>query len=503
MSDAANQPRYLDAGGRLAQQPSPDLVRAFGHELAYAGFLFDGISYADLAHTVMLLEQGIVPADDGRALLTELVALHDSGLQGMPLDAKWGDLYNNRDAELQRRLGDRAGWLHAGRARREALTIAWLIHLRSAAATVLEEAIAALRKLTAVAVAHQNTVMPDFTYLQHAHPTTLGHYLLGFVYPLLRDCQRLLREWHMIDESPAGSASTNGSRLPLDRERMRQLLGFASQTSHNRDAMWRSDVPINLMSVLVSATTTAAKLAEELQIWCTDEFSFLEVADAHCRTSVIMPHKKNPYALTFIRGQARELDGNLMSVIATNQTPSGQIDNRNASYKLLPQALAATSEVLRLLADVVAAARFDRERLRQQASGGFLFATELTDILLERERIDSRRAHEVVGAVVTAMAGGTLDGNRLGNELARAFRAAVGRDLTLSADELWCDLAPERIIAARKGAGSCAPAAMAAMFEEIERATATIELEIEDTRRRSGFPAQLRAAVGVILGRNW
>lgn len=503
MTDASNQPRYLDAGGRLAQPPSQDLVRAFGHELAYAEFLFDGISYADLAHCVMLLEQGIVPPDAGRALVAELVALHDRGLQGLRLDAKWGDLYNNRDAELQSRLGDRAGWLHAGRARREALTIAWLIHLRSATAAVVHKAIGAIRKLIGTAAAHQTTLMPDFTYLQHAHPTTLGHYLLGFVYPLLRDTRRLLREWHVLNESPAGSASTNGSRLPLNRERLRELLGFGALTHHNRDAMWRSDVPIHLMAVLVSATTTAAKLAEELQIWCTEEFGYLELADAHCRTSVIMPHKKNPYALTFIRGQARELDGNLVSIITTNQTPSGQIDNRNTSYNLLPRAMATTADVLRLLAEVVAVAKFDSERLRKQASGGFLFATELTDILLERERIDSRRAHEVVGAVVAATVGGVIDEVALGNELRRSFRAAVGRDLALDVDEMWRELAPERIVAGRKGEGSCAPEAMAAMFDDLEREASAIEREIAEAQQRSGFPRRLRDAVGEILGRKW
>ena len=267
MTNAANQPRYLDGGGRLAKPPSQELVRAFSHELAYAEFLFDGISYADMAHTLMLIEQGIAPEDEGTALLAELVALHDRGLEGMRLDAKWGDLYNNRDAELQSLLGDRAGWLHAGRARREALTIAWLVHLRGAGAALLREMIGAMRRLTAAAAEHRQTLMPDFTYLQHAHPTTLGHYLLGFVYPLLRDTQRLLFEWHRINESPAGSASTNGSRLPLDRQRMCELLGFGGLTLHNRDAMWRSDVPINAMAVLVSATTTASKLAEELQVW--------------------------------------------------------------------------------------------------------------------------------------------------------------------------------------------------------------------------------------------
>jgi len=498
-----NEPRYLDGGGRLAAPPAVELVRAFGHELAYAQVLFEGISYADIAHTVMLIEQGIAPEDDGGVLLEELVAMHDRGLEGLDLDAKWGDLYNNRDAELQSRLGDRAGWLHAGRARREALTLAWLIHLRSAVADLLKDLIGGIDRIVAVCETHRESIMPDFTYLQHAHPTSLGHYLLGFVFPLMRDAERLSDEWNLINESPAGSASTNGSRLPLDRERMCQLLGFAKLNEHNRDAMWRSDVPIHTMAVLVSLVTTASKLAEELQVWCTEEFGFVELADQHCRTSVIMPNKKNPYALTFMRGQAREMDGNLVSVIATNQTPSGQIDNRNTSYNLLPRAIATARDVVNMLADVLEGATFDLDRMRQQAASGFTFATELTDILLEKERVDSRRAHEIVGSVVAAMGTDAIDQSTLRVALEKAFEESTGRALAIDVAEVFAELAPERIVAGRRGRGSCGAAAMDSMFEQLARRCRTLEGKLNERLRQGSFPARIRDVVGQRLGRKW
>ncbi len=498
-----SEPRYLDGGGRLTKPPSGGLVRAFSHELDYAQILFDGISYADIAHTVMLLEQDIAQEDEGLALLTELVDLHDRGIEGLNLDAKWGDLYNNRDAELQSRIGDGAGWLHAGRARREALTLAWLIHMRGAGEELLRAAFASVRRVTKLAEQHRDTVMPDFTYLQHAHPTTLGHYLLGFVYPMLRDAERLLHEWHTVNESPAGSASTNGSRLPLDRARMCQLLGFEELTEHNRDAMWRSDVPINLMAVMVSLTTGVSKLAEELQVWCTQEFGFVELSDEHCRTSVIMPNKKNPYALTFIRGQARELDGQLVSVVTTNQTASGQIDNRNTSYNLVPKAMTTTRDVVVMLADVLEGATFDLARLRQQAESGFTFATELTDLLLEREGVDSRRAHEIVGSVVADLGAREATPDALGEALRKAFSIALGRDLQTSVEELVGELSVDAIVEGRKGRGSCAPDAMHVMFEDIERRCATLEKDLDETVRQGSFPVRLREVVSQRLGREW
>jgi argininosuccinate lyase len=489
MSSSEHQ---LGVGARLAEPPSAALVESFSQEMAYAPFLYEGLSWADLAHVCMLIETGIVPAEAGRLLLEELVSLHDGGLAAVQVEAKWGDLYNNRDAELRRRLGTGAGWLHAGRARREALTLGWLLHLRRAG-TELSQALADLLDAAAtVSEAHAETLMPDFTYLQHAHPTTLGHYLLGFAYPIARDAERLDAALRQADASPAGAASTNGSRLPLDRERMRQLLGFSGLVVHDRDAMWQSDVPIALMAVLVSLATTASRLAEELQIWATAEFDFVELADRHCRTSVIMPQKKNPYALTFIRGKAREMDGHLVSVVATNQTPSGQIDNRNTSYELVPRDLAEVRTLALLLAEILTTARFNRERLRRQADEGLTGGTELTDLLLQHEGVDARTAHEIVGALAAKK-----------GDLASLFRAATGRELATPKAELEAQLGADAIVRSRAGSGSCAPEAVRRMCGEVRALAAGRRAALTARADAADFPRVLRQTVSRHLGRPW
>jgi len=500
MESDETQPRQLGVGHRLDAPPSGQLVAAFGSELTYAGVLYEGLSYADLAHAVMLIERGVIPGDPGRQLLEALVALHDGGLASVPLDAKWGDLYNNRDAELQRRLGRGAGWLHAGRARREALTIGWLLHLRVAGVKLLTDALHLVDTIADLAEQHVETLMPDFTYLQHAHPTTLGHYLLGFAYPVLRDAERLERELHYVSCSPAGSASTNGSRLPLERERMRELLGFEALAVHNRDAMWQPDLVIALMALIVSLSTTADRLAEELQIWATAEFDFVDFADEHCRTSVIMPNKKNPYAATFIRGRARELLGNLVSVVATNQTPSGQIDNRNAAYELLPEGLATSSTVLSLLDEVLQRATFNRDRLRKQAEEGGTWGTELADLLMQRERIDSRTAHDIVGKVVAAQRNNAVE---LATAIAEAFRGSAGRALRTAPADLVAELAPDRIVRTRTSTGGCAPEAVRAMCTALTKRTAELRAAAAHRQEEAQFPARLRAAVSEQLGRKW
>lgn len=500
---AKREEHQLGVGSRLAEAPSEALLASFGQEMGYAPYLYEGLSYADLAHTVMLLETGIAPTEPGLRLLEALVTLHDGGLESLSLEAKWGDIYNNRDAELTRLIGADAGWLHAGRARREALTIGWLLHLRSAGAALLATAADVLDAFAEAGERYAETLMPDFTYLQHAHPTTLGHYLLGFAYPLARDAERLEAALADADRSPAGAASTNGSRLPLDRERMRALLGFDGITVHDRDAMWRSDVPIAITSALVSLATGAARLAEELQIWSTDEFDFVELADRHCRTSVIMPQKKNPYALTSIRGKSREIDGHLVSVIATNQTPSGQIDNRNTSYELVSRDLGDVRGVLGLLGEILATATFNVERLRQQANAGFTFGTELTDLLLQRERIDSRSAHKIVGAVVKSHAAEKVDSPALAAGLAAEFQRACGRPLSTPAAELLAEAHPDRIVRGRTGPGSCAPDAVRRMSGELRAQAAAQRQRAAHRAVAAEFPSLLRGAVSKHLGRTW
>ncbi len=492
----------LGVGSRLVEPPSPALVDTFRTELEYADVLFDGLSYADLAHALMLIEQGVIPEKPGHQLLRALVDLHKGGLMALRLDAKWGDLYNNRDAALEARLGATAGWIHAGRARREALTIAWLIHLRGAMRTLAHDVSSCVDAITDVARRHVDSLMPDFTYLQHAHPTTLGHYLLGFAYPLARDLSRLRQEITGLNASPAGCASTNGSLLPLDRARLCRLLGFSSLTEHNRDAMWQTDVPINAMAILVSLATTADRLAEELQIWSTEEFGFVELADRHCRTSVIMPNKKNPYALSHIRGKARELVGQLVSVITTNQTPSGQLDNRNTAYDLLPRATATVRAILNLLGEVVAQAQFDVARLEQQARSGGTWATELADLLLQHEGVDARTAHEIVGAVVRELVQRQVQQPEA-DVLSRCFKERTGRALKTRVRDLVRELDAAQIVHQRATRGGCAPREVRRMANELQkqvsRDTGAIERQASATR----FPEVLRAAIAQRIGKAW
>lgn len=456
----------LGVGHRLKQPPSKAMGAAMNSELRYAAHIAQGLSYADIAHVIMLTEQCIIPRPTATLLLTALLELHETNFAEWTSDLTEGDLYDHRDAWLRQRLGTTSGWLHTARARREAINLGWLIGLKGGLLSLQDSLVELLDSTTRLCSRHQDTLMPDFTYLQHAHPTTLGHYLLGFVYPFERDTQRLARLLPDLDACPAGSVSTNGTRLPVNRERMRELLGFQTLIPHNRDAMWQTDLPIALMSVLVSIQTTIDRLAEELLIWSTTEFGFVELSDAHCRTSVIMPQKKNPYALAHLRGRARSMIGQLVTVITTNQTPTGQVDNRTATYEILPQALQETQASVLLLREILDQSTFHTHRLAAMASEGAGWATEVAEFLIESEQVDARSAHSLVGRL-TANLPHSPSCDTLVQRLRHDFESTFGRPCDAPLTALNALFDPLQIVTARTTPGSCGHQPMVNMLTEL------------------------------------
>jgi argininosuccinate lyase len=465
--------RALGADSRLSRGPAVSLaLAAFADELRSAPYIAPWLGVADMAHVAMMLRAGVVEPEVGTRVLRGLYAIDQEGVE-IPLDPAVGDVYNNRDAFLRERLGADAGIVHTGRARREATTVAWQLACRERIVAAGVALAGALEALVAVAEDHRSTVMPDYTYLQAAQPTTLGHYLLGFAYAFLRDHDRLLSAYELVNRSPAGSGSVNGSRFAFEREWVAQLMGFDSVVTHARDAMWAPDMATEQLSALVTIVTNIDRLVEDLQIWATTEFGYVELDDGHTRTSVIMPHKKNPYSLAWMRGRARFLIGRWVGVVTTFLTPTGQPDNRITAYVEVPAALDDAAICLDLLGDVFRSVRFDVARMAAAANTGYLYSSDLCDLFVERAGIDNRSAHRIVGYAVReriAAGGGPL-------ELADVTRAAAMLDITLPAiDEAEFDrtLQAEHLVALRRSTGGAAPEPMQTMLDALGARTAQV-----------------------------
>lgn len=460
---------HLGLGDRLQEGPAPELIAsAFALEAGDGPLLNHGMSLADLAQAVMLTESGLIPAEAGTALLAALLAMHDLPPAECPFDPARGDAYNNREYLLRQRAPAVAGWLQAGRPRREVSTLAYVLLVRERLLTLTGALLKLMETLLNLAEAHRDTLLPDYTYLQTAHPTTLAHYLLTFVPPMTRDLARLRAAFERVNLSPAGAGSTNGSRLLLDRERLAELLGFAGLALHTRDAMWQPDGPIEIMSAVVALLANADRLAEDLQLWATAEFNFIDLADRHTRISVIMPHKKNPYSLAFVRGVAREMLGQLTSTAAHQLTPSGQVDNRIFAYGGVPHSLAQTTQAVELLAGTLAGLTVNRAEMARRVDTGFGCATDLAEFIMLSAGLDAHTAHRIVGqAVRVAHHTGQPLAARL---LDDASANVLGHPLPLTEAQLTAVTEPRAIVDTRTGPGGAAPQAVQAMLDAFRTA---------------------------------
>ena len=235
--------RPAGAGGRQpASRYAPELVDGgFAVEVADAPLLHDGLNVADVAHVLVLRERGVIPEDAASKLFGVLRDAVATPWSEFGYDPAHGEVYNCRERRFAAAIGRDAGWLHAGRPRREAVRIALRLRVRRDVADLVEAAAAFVAAVAQVADAQAETLMVDQTYLQHAQPSTFGHFLLGSAYPVLRTVDRLTAGLDGINRSPAGAGGVNGSPLVGDRARTAALLGFDGVIEHTRDAMWQSD----------------------------------------------------------------------------------------------------------------------------------------------------------------------------------------------------------------------------------------------------------------------
>jgi len=471
MSETAtpsSSPEYFGQGGRLEASAAEALIAsAYRHDCADADILLPGLHDADLAHAIALIEAGVIPSAVAKSLMRGLIEVGNIPTKDFPVRPELGDVYNSKEAVLKAKLGDVAGWIHAGRARREAVNIAYLLAVRSRVLSLMDAH--GSMALAALNTAEENihTLMPDFTYLQHAHPTSFGHYLLTFVYPILRDMERLQHAFGVFNASVAGSGSVNGSRLPIDRARLSELLGCDSVATHTRDAMWQPDIPIELMAAITALLVNIDRLAEELQIWFTAEFDFAGFSDDLARASIIMPQKKNPYGLAYIRGLTGSMLGKTASFAAVGKTYSGNPDSRVFIYGELPRALDRTTEAVVLFHSILRGLTLNKDVMDRRASEGFPQATDLAELIMTHCKLDYRTAHQIVGKIVRSTLEKRIPSMHVTREMVNEAAVQVtGTPLDLPAEQLADALDPMKIVQSRQGVGGAAPERMAEMIVE-------------------------------------
>ncbi len=456
----------LGRDGRLRGSAASELVAAaYAAESAHGSRLARGLSLADLAHAVALVEGGDLAGEDAKALLRGLLDLHAIPGDEFPWDPSLGDAFNAREAELERRVGRAAaGWLSAGRPRREAFRVALRLTARAGARELHDALVEQVSALARHATATRAALATDYTYLQPAQPTTVGHLLLAYAYPALRDAERTRATHAALGTSVAGAGGSAGSRWSIDRTRLAELLGCEGIVEHAKDAAWQTDVYVELLATLAIAATHQTQLGQDFEIYASQEFGLVELSDVHSRASALMPQKKNPYALAAIRTQAGQASGDVASALATLHTGSARTDHFHLLNGTVPRALDEGVAIARLTASVLDGIELRAERFDQIARESFVTAADVADVLALTGEVDYRTAHTIVGRAIRELVDAGEPSTLTPAGLAAAAEATIGRPVDVDEAVLRDALDPAACAAARRQAGSSSQPAMEEML---------------------------------------
>jgi argininosuccinate lyase len=408
-------------GGRFEASTNP-VVERFT-----ASVHFDrALAHYDLrlsrAHARMLEAQGLITAADLSALLDGLDAIEREIEAGtFPFDASLEDVHMNIEARLRDTIGEPAGRLHTGRSRNDQVATDLALYLRDAA-RACERGLHELRQvLLERAGEHLDTILPGYTHLQRAQPVRLAHHWHAYVEMLGRDAERFRDLRGRLTRSPLGSGALAGSTLPLDRHATASDLGFDGPTRNSLDAVASRDVALEFLSASAIAMVQLSRLSEELVLWSTAEFGFVELADAYSTGSSLMPQKKNPDVPELVRAKTGRVIGNLVTLLTVVKgLPLSYNRDLQEDKEPLFDTAATLRDSLEVTAGAVATLRVDVARMRAAAEDPMLLATDLAEILV-REGVPFREAHEAVGRVVHHCVDKRLDLRELSREDLAAF----------------------------------------------------------------------------------
>jgi argininosuccinate lyase len=437
-------------GGRFTESTDA-FVEAFTASIGFDYRLFRQDITGSIAHARMLAHVGIISE-------TEVTKIVD-GLEAIRLDIEQGnfawsvaleDVHMNIEARLIDRIGETGKKLHTGRSRNDQVATDLRLYLREE----IDDLCARLTRLEAalLGLAEQevDTILPGFTHLQVAMPVSFGHHLLAWIEMLERDHQRLQECRQRVNIMPLGSAALAGTSFPIDRAYTARLLGFDAPAANSLDAVSDRDFVIEFCGAAALAMVHLSRFSEELILWSSAQFNFIELPDRFCTGSSIMPQKKNPDVPELVRGKSGRVIGNLVGLLTLmkGQPLAYNKDNQEDKEPLF-DSVDTLKGALRVFADMMPAIRVNRERMITAARQGFSTATDLADYLV-RKGIAFRDAHEIVGRAVLFGVNNAKDLSELTLLELQAFSSAIGEDV-------FQVLSPEGSVAARNHPGGTAP----------------------------------------------
>ena len=449
MSDATPAPKLW--AGRFTE-PTDALVERFTESVSVDHRIAKHDIRGSIAHATMLAAVGVLGEADRDAIVSGLEAiLADVEAGAFEWRTSLEDVHMNVESALTDRIGDAGKRLHTGRSRNDQAATGVRLFVREA----LDDVAGAVRVLQGVILAiaerEADTVLPGFTHLQPAQPVTFGHHMLAWFEMLERDAERFAECRRRVNRMPLGAAALAGTPYPIDRAMTAGLLGFDGLCENSIDAVSDRDFAIELASGCALTMVHLSRMSEELVLWVSAPFGFVELGDAWCTGSSIMPQKKNPDVPELVRGKSARVIGHLnaLLVLMKGQPLAYNRDNQEDKAPLF-DTVDTVLDCLRVFAGMLGTLECRRERMREAARLGYMTATDLADYLVRRA-VPFRDAHEAVGRAVRRAVETGRDLSEMTLDELRAFSPVVE-------DDVFEVLTLDGSVAARNHVGGTAPA---------------------------------------------
>ncbi|WP_062264486.1 argininosuccinate lyase [Endozoicomonas arenosclerae] len=396
MSDSSNQ----QWGGRFSEGVDAFVAR-FTASIDFDRRLYRHDIEGSIAHARMLEKSGILSSEELSAIVGGLEGiLEDIENDKIDWSVELEDIHMNIEARLTDRIGDAGKKLHTGRSRNDQVATDIRLWLREEIDLINDELKRLQTGLVDLAEREADTIMPGFTHLQTAQPVTFGHHLMAWYEMLVRDSERMEDCRKRVNVSPLGAAALAGTTYPIDREFTAKALGFDRPTRNSLDSVSDRDFAIEFCSAGALLMTHLSRMSEELVLWTSAQFNFIDLPDRFCTGSSIMPQKKNPDVPELVRGKTGRVNGHLISLLTLmkSQPLAYNKDNQEDKEPLF-DTVDTLKDCLRAFADMVPHIESKKEKMEEAARRGFSTATDLADYLV-RQGMPFRNAHEVVGKAV-------------------------------------------------------------------------------------------------------
>ena len=387
-------------GGRFTKETN-QLVHNFNASLSFDQKFYEEDIAGSIAHVTMLAKQGILTQEDKDSIINGLTGIRDDIRSGkLIIDEEHEDIHSFVEAHLIERIGDAGKRLHTGRSRNDQVALDMKLYTRKEVLEMNDLLKELLESLLKIMKENTDTIMPGFTHLQKAQPITLAHHMGAYFEMFKRDRSRLHDIHERMNYCPLGSGALAGTTYPLDREYTAQLLDFAGPTLNSMDSVSDRDYLIEFLSAMSIIMMHLSRFCEEIIIWNTNEYQFIEIDDSYSTGSSIMPQKKNPDIAELVRGKTGRVYGSLVSLLTTMKGLSLAYNkDMQEDEEFVFDAIDTTKGCIVLFTGMLNTLTFRKDKMRASAEGGFTNATDAADYLVNHG-VPFRDAHGIIGQLV-------------------------------------------------------------------------------------------------------